>query len=130
MALANRSRDDTRCLQGDCPHFTVNLNSSVHAILSRQLKSSTPSKAVRPGDKLTAIATAAIQVNNKKGTVPLFPAAVFCPPFEHDQAIAAIEKEYDVRGWYLLLIKQTPHFDVLRSHPRFQALLQRMGFPG
>lgn len=47
----------------------------------------------------------------------------------HDEAIALIEKEYDVRGWYLLLVKHSPHLDPLRSHPRFQKLLKRMNFP-
>ena len=47
----------------------------------------------------------------------------------HDEAIAFIEMEYNVRGWYLLLVKHSPHLDPLRSHPRFQKLLKRMNFP-
>jgi tetratricopeptide (TPR) repeat protein len=63
--------------------------------------------------------------------VPAFLFAnVYAGLGQYDQAIAAIEEEYNVRGWYLLLIKQTPHLDVLRSHPRFNALLRRMDFPG
>jgi adenylate cyclase len=49
---------------------------------------------------------------------------------EHDKALQWMEKEYDARGWYLLLLAQAPRFDALRSHPRFQALLSRMNFPG
>jgi TolB-like protein/Tfp pilus assembly protein PilF len=48
---------------------------------------------------------------------------------DHDTAIQCMEREYAVRGWYLLLIKQAPLFDPLRSHPRFQALVRRMRFP-
>jgi TolB-like protein/tetratricopeptide (TPR) repeat protein len=63
----------------------------------------------------------------------------YVPPFlfsnihlgldEYDDAIRYMEQEYAARGWYLLLIKQGPQFDPLRSHPRFQALLRAMAFP-
>ena len=63
----------------------------------------------------------------------------YVPPFlfanlylalgDADNAIRFMEKEYESRGWYLLLIGQGPQFDPLRSHPRFQALLRRMNFP-
>ena len=56
-------------------------------------------------------------------------ANVYAGLGEQDKAVAFMEQEYDARGWYLLLIRQAPHFDVLRSHPRFQALLRRMNFP-
>jgi tetratricopeptide (TPR) repeat protein len=63
----------------------------------------------------------------------------YVPPFlfatvhlglgEHDKALQWMEKEYDARGWYLLLLAQAPRFDPLRSHPRFQALLRQMNLP-
>jgi hypothetical protein len=40
-----------------------------------------------------------------------------------------MEQEAEARGWYLLLIKQGPQFDALRSQARFQALLRRLNFP-
>ena len=49
---------------------------------------------------------------------------------DQEKALRFIEQEYDARGWYLLLIRQAPQFDPLRSHPRFKALLSRMNFPG
>jgi TolB-like protein/tetratricopeptide (TPR) repeat protein len=64
----------------------------------------------------------------------------YVPPFlfgnihlgleEYDEAIRYMEQEYAARGWYLLLIGQGPQFDPLRAHPRFQALVQAMNFPG
>jgi TolB-like protein/Tfp pilus assembly protein PilF len=47
----------------------------------------------------------------------------------HARAIAALEREYRARGWYMLLIGQAGQFDALRSHPRFQRLLRQMRFP-
>lgn len=46
-----------------------------------------------------------------------------------DEAVRFMEKEYDGRGWYLLLINHAPQFDPLRGHPGFQSLLDRMRFP-
>jgi TolB-like protein/Tfp pilus assembly protein PilF len=48
---------------------------------------------------------------------------------DHQRAVAAMEQEYAARGWYLLLIKQAPQFDLLRANPAFQSLVQRMNFP-
>jgi TolB-like protein/tetratricopeptide (TPR) repeat protein len=48
---------------------------------------------------------------------------------EPEKALTFLEKEYDARGWYMLLIKYAPQFDNLRDHPRFQAVIRRMKFP-
>ncbi len=56
-------------------------------------------------------------------------ATVYLGLGEQDKALRFMEKEYDARGWYLLLIGQAPQFDTLRSQPRFQALVRRMNFP-
>lgn len=60
----------------------------------------------------------------------------YVPPFllanvhiglgEHEIALDLVEREYAERGWYLLLIRQSPIYDPLRGHPRFQALLRRL----
>jgi TolB-like protein/Flp pilus assembly protein TadD len=48
---------------------------------------------------------------------------------EHEKAVRLIEKEYDAKGWYMLLLKQSPLYDPIREHPRIQALMNRMKFP-
>jgi len=68
---------------------------------------------------------------SRRRYVPAFLFAnVYLGLGDHDQALRLMEQECDARGWYLLLIRQAPQFDPLRSHPRFQALMRRMDFPG
>jgi hypothetical protein len=47
----------------------------------------------------------------------------------HGRAIAAMEREYRVRGWYMLLIGHAGQLDPLRGHPRFRRIVRRMRFP-
>jgi serine/threonine-protein kinase len=48
---------------------------------------------------------------------------------EPEVALEWLERAYDTRDWYLCVLKTEPILDPLRQHPRFQRLLQRMGFP-
>jgi tetratricopeptide (TPR) repeat protein len=48
---------------------------------------------------------------------------------EKDQAIASLEQGYTDRDQWMLYLKVDPHMDDLRSDPRFQDLLRRVGFP-
>jgi tetratricopeptide (TPR) repeat protein len=48
---------------------------------------------------------------------------------DYESAVREVEKEYDTRGWYMLLLKQSPIHEPIRSHPRVQALMRRMNFP-
>jgi len=48
---------------------------------------------------------------------------------EKDEAISWLERGYEVRGGDMVLLKVGPHWDPLRSDPRFQDLLRRMNFP-
>ena len=45
------------------------------------------------------------------------------------EAFEAIERAYEDRSTFMCMLKTLPHFDSLRSDPRFQALLHRMDFP-
>ncbi|HEY6118514.1 MAG TPA: protein kinase [Pyrinomonadaceae bacterium] len=56
-----------------------------------------------------------------------FIALIYSGLNEKDQAFAWLEKAYEERHPYLILIKSEPVFDNLRSDPRFQALLRRVG---
>ena len=47
---------------------------------------------------------------------------------EPDRAIEWLERGYEERRPVLRTIKVAPELDSLHSHPRFQALLRRIGF--
>jgi serine/threonine protein kinase len=42
---------------------------------------------------------------------------------------AMLEKAYDERSWYIVLLAVDPKFDDLCSDPRFQALERKVGVP-
>jgi tetratricopeptide (TPR) repeat protein len=48
---------------------------------------------------------------------------------ETDKAFAWLERSYRDRNPWLILTKRDPVFDPLRSDPRFEDLLRRIGFP-
>jgi len=47
---------------------------------------------------------------------------------ERDQALAALERAVEERGVWPLFFKVDPLLDAVRDEPRFQALLQQIGF--
>jgi hypothetical protein len=48
---------------------------------------------------------------------------------EKDQALQWLNKAYEDRSAYMVILNVDPWMDPLRSDPRFQALLRRMNFP-
>ena len=48
---------------------------------------------------------------------------------DRDQAFAWLDKGYQQRDFWLTFLKGDPIFDSLRSDPRFQDLVRRVGFP-
>lgn len=46
---------------------------------------------------------------------------------ERERAIELLEKAYDERLWEMAMLKTNPVFDPLRSDPRFESLVQRVG---
>ncbi|MGB2717779.1 MAG: winged helix-turn-helix domain-containing protein [Vicinamibacterales bacterium] len=61
---------------------------------------------------------------------PTFVAIAWLGLPEREIAIEWLEKAYEIHDPYLVLLNVSPWFDRLREVPRFQALLQRMSFPG
>jgi TolB-like protein/DNA-binding winged helix-turn-helix (wHTH) protein/tetratricopeptide (TPR) repeat protein len=49
---------------------------------------------------------------------------------DSEKAIAALERAYQQREWYLCVLKVDPIFDPLRRDPRFQDLLRRLNLQG
>lgn len=66
---------------------------------------------------------------SKQRYVPAyFMAVVYTGLNDKTRAIEWLQKGYDERSGGLIFINVDPRFDVLRSDPRFQDLLRRMGF--
>jgi len=65
----------------------------------------------------------------QKYVSPFFIALVYTGLGEKDQAFEWLEKAYEERHPYLILIKVEPVFDGLRSDPRFADLVRRVGLP-
>ena len=55
-------------------------------------------------------------------------AYVYIALGDRDQALAWLEKAYQERSHRILVLKSEPRFDSLRSDPRYQDLLRRIGF--
>ena len=56
-------------------------------------------------------------------------ALAYLPLGEKEQALAWLEKSYEERGAGLTFLRAETVFDSLRSDPRFQDLVRRVGFP-
>jgi TolB-like protein/Tfp pilus assembly protein PilF len=57
-------------------------------------------------------------------------ARVYATLGQNEEALHWLETAYRQRAEWLILLKNDPCFDDLRSEPRFQDLMQRMNFPG
>lgn len=61
---------------------------------------------------------------------PLGMARIYAHLGNQDRCIEILDKEYRQRDFMLVVwIKTDPEFDRVRSDPRFQALLTRIGYP-
>jgi tetratricopeptide (TPR) repeat protein len=60
---------------------------------------------------------------------PFFIALIYAGLGENDQAFAWLEKAYEERHPYMILIKVEPVFRSLHSDPRFTNLTRRIGLP-
>ncbi|MBV6504459.1 MAG: hypothetical protein ILNGONEN_00003 [Syntrophorhabdaceae bacterium] len=66
--------------------------------------------------------------SDQKTVSPCFLAWIHAALGQQEQALVMLEKAYNEYDYRLLYIKVDPMFDNLRSHPRFDQLLKRMGF--
>ncbi len=65
----------------------------------------------------------------QKYVSPYFIALVYVGLGDKDQAFAHLDKAYQERHPYLVLVKVEPVFDVLHSDPRFADLIRHIGVP-
>jgi hypothetical protein len=56
-------------------------------------------------------------------------ASLYSSLGETDEAFAWLEAGYRERDNLMIIVKESPAFDPLRSDPRFDGLLRRIGFP-
>jgi len=68
--------------------------------------------------------------NSKRTFVPAYDiAAVYVGLGENDQAFERLSQALEERSGFLVYIKCDRRFDALRSDPRYEALLKRIGLP-
>jgi eukaryotic-like serine/threonine-protein kinase len=79
-------------------------------------------EAIQVLDDLRKLAT-------QKYVAPYFFAGIHIGLGENDRAIECLEKSYEEHSHWLLYLHLDPSMDALRSNPRFQDLLQRIGLP-
>ena len=69
-----------------------------------------------------------MEQSKKRYVSPFYMAVVYADLGENDQALDWIEKAYKDRSNAIVFAKVDPQLDTLRSTPRFQSLLHRLGF--
>jgi serine/threonine protein kinase/tetratricopeptide (TPR) repeat protein len=79
-------------------------------------------KAIQILDDLTNLA-------KQKYVAPYFFAGIYIGLGEDESAIEYLEKSYEEHSHWLIYLHLDPGMDSLRSNPRFQDLLQRVGLP-
>jgi eukaryotic-like serine/threonine-protein kinase len=80
------------------------------------------SKAIQISDDLANLA-------KQKYVSPYFFAGIHIGLGEHDRAMEFLEQSYNELSHWLLYLQIDPGMDPLRSNPRFQDLLGRIGLP-
>ena len=79
-------------------------------------------KAIQILDDLT-------KLTKQKYIAPYFFAGMHIGLGEDDRAIEYLEKSYEEHSHWLIYLHIDPSMDGLRSNPRFQDLLRRVGLP-
>ena len=69
------------------------------------------------------------ELTKQKYVAPYFFAGIHVGLGEDDRAIEYLEKSYEEHSHWLIYLHLDPSMDGLRSNPRFQDLLHRVGLP-
>ena len=99
----------------------------------KELKEAKPVTASGPYPKeprkFFAAAAAWLEQNPQAADTPVSVAAMHARAGDKDKAFAWLEKAYEHRASMLTNVNVDPAFDSLRSDPRYDALLKRIGLP-
>ena len=80
-------------------------------------------------EKAIEILVELAKLAKQKYVAPYFFAGIHVGLGESDRAIECLEKSYEEHSHWLIYLHMDPGLDALRSNPRFQDLLQRVGLP-
>jgi TolB-like protein/Tfp pilus assembly protein PilF len=70
-----------------------------------------------------------LELNRRRYVTPVALVQVYIGLGDKDRAIAWLEKAYQERSYFMAYLKVIPVADPLRSDPRFDDMLRRMGLP-
>jgi tetratricopeptide (TPR) repeat protein len=80
-------------------------------------------------EKATQILEELTQLAKQKYVAPYFFAGIHIGLGENDRALEYLKKAYEEHSHWLIYLHIDPSMDGLRSEPRFQELLRRIGLP-
>ena len=85
--------------------------------------------AARSGNRALALAKIAALKGSKGDFASFDYARIYAQLGDKNRAFAALDRAWEVRDSSLLDLKIDPYLDLLRSDPRYAALVERIGFP-
>ncbi|MDP2960908.1 MAG: hypothetical protein Q8N71_05735, partial [candidate division Zixibacteria bacterium] len=67
------------------------------------------------------------KLSEQRYVSPLYKALIYVGLDKKDQAFEYLDKAYDERESWMVSLKTAPFMDTLRSDPRYEALLKKIG---
>lgn len=80
-------------------------------------------------EKARQVLTQLENMRDKIHVTPYNVASIYAALGDKEEALAQLQKAYEERSFYLTWLAVDPQLDSLRSDPRFQDLLRRLGLP-
>jgi serine/threonine protein kinase/Tfp pilus assembly protein PilF len=80
-------------------------------------------------DKATSMLDQLSKLSQQRYVSSLYRALIYTGLGKKDQALEYLNKAYDERESWMVSLKVATFMDALRSDPRYEALIKKMGFP-